>query len=201
MHTKFIGIAAIAILAACSGPPASDQTDAALANQTAQNATDPNQMASVAMNNAMTPPIVDAPTDAATYLAKAGAGDLFEIESSKAVLSKTGNASVKRFAQMMIDHHGKSTEKLKAAAKADGVTVSPPALDPLQQSMIDEIKAASTDKVDAIYKAHQSKAHGAALTIHQGYAAQGDKPALKKAAGEIVPVVQTHIVELGNLPG
>ena len=67
--------------------------------------------------------------------------------------------------------------------------------------MLDEIKAAPPDKVDAVYKARQSEAHRAALALHQGYAAQGDKPALKKAAGEIVPVIQGHIGELSKLPG
>jgi putative membrane protein len=195
MRMNLIGISTVVMLAACSGP-ASTANDATMANDAS-----PNSMAAVAMNNAMTPPVADTPTDALGYLAKAGAGDLFEIESSKAVLAKTSNASVKMFAQMMIDHHSKSTEKLKAAAQADGVPVSLPVLDPLQQSMLDEIKGGSADKVDAVYKAHQSKAHGAALALHQGYAVQGDKAALKKAAGEIVPVVQKHIEELGKLPG
>jgi putative membrane protein len=196
MRKNLIGIAVIATLAACSGPPASNETASPDANEIGSG-----NMASSSMNNAMTPPVADAPTDAADYLAKAGAGDLFEIQSSNAVLAKTGNAAVKMFANMMIDHHTKSTEKLTAAAKADGVPVSPPALDPLQQSMLDEIKAASADKIDAVYKTHQAKAHNAALALHRGYAAQGDKPALKRAAGEIVPVVQKHIEELGKLPG
>jgi putative membrane protein len=195
MRTYLIGIATTAALAACNGPSANE------AATTDANEMGSGSMTSSATNNAMSPPIADAPTDAAGYLAKAGAGDLFEIESSNAVLAKTGSAGVKTFARMMIDHHTKSTEKLKAAAKTDGVPVSPPTLDPLQQSMLDEIKAASADTIDAVYKAHQAKAHSAALTLHQGYAAQGDKPALKKAAGEIVPVVQKHIEELGKLPG
>jgi putative membrane protein len=195
MRTYLIGIATIAALAACSGPAANE------AATTDANEIGSGSMASTATNNAMSPPIADAPTDPAGYLAKAGAGDLFEIESSNAVLAKTGSAAVKMFARMMIDHHTKSTDKLKAAAKADSVAVSPPALDPLQQSMLDEIKAANADTIDAIYKRQQATAHSAALTLHQGYAAQGDKPALKKAAGEIVPVVQKHIEELGQLPG
>jgi putative membrane protein len=35
--------------------------------------------------------------------------------------------------------------------------------------------------------------------LHQGYAANGDNEALKKAASEIAPVVQKHIAELGRM--
>src|SRR3546814_16606086 len=78
-------------------------------------------------------------------LAQAGAGDMFEIESSRAVLDKTGNNDVRQFAQMMIKDHGKSTEDLKAAAATAGITVAAPALSPDQQRMLDEIKSASAD--------------------------------------------------------
>src|SRR3546814_9222980 len=86
-----------------------------------------------------------APTDAASYVAKAGAGDMWEIESSKALRAKSQRDDVKAFAQMMIDNHGESTAKVKAAADAASITVPPPALDPEQQRMLDEIKARSEE--------------------------------------------------------
>lgn len=138
-------------------------------------------------------------TDAASYISKAGAGDMWEIESSKALLAKSTNADVKKFAQMMIDDHGKSTAKVKAAAAAAKLTVTSPKLDPDQQKMLDEIKAADAKSIDALYLAHQKAAHDAALALHQGYAAGGDTDSLKKAAAEIVPVVETHRTELGKL--
>jgi putative membrane protein len=139
------------------------------------------------------------PTDAAGYIAKAGAGDLWEIESSKALLAKSGNADVKKFAQMMIDNHSKSTAKVKAAASAAGVEAAPPKLDTDQQKMLDEIKAADAAGIDAVYLRHQRTAHDAALALHNAYATNGDTDALKKAASEIVPVVEAHHTELDKL--
>lgn len=141
------------------------------------------------------------PVDAAGYLAKSGAGDLFEIESSRAILAKSPGKAVADFARMMVDAHGQSTAKLKAAATKAGVTVAPPALDPDQQAKLDSIKAAEGDAAVAVYLTAQREAHAAALALHQGYAAGGDTPALKTAAGEIAPVVQHHIDMLGTLPG
>lgn len=185
-------IPAILLLGACSGN--TDTTDAST------------QSDDVAAAGTMAAPIDEAPagtpatpTDAAGYVAKAGAGDMWEIESSKALLAKSGNAEVKRFAQMMIDQHGQSTAKIKAAASASGLEVAPPKLDIDQQKMLDEIKAADAAGIDAIYLTHQRTAHGAALALHNAYATNGDADALKKAAAEIVPVVEKHRAELDKL--
>jgi putative membrane protein len=139
------------------------------------------------------------PTDAATYIAKAGAGDLWEIESSKALLAKSGNAEVKKFAQMMIDQHGQSTAKIKTAATTAKIEVAAPKLDPDQQKMLDEIKQADAAGIDAVYLGHQRTAHDAALALHKAYAESGDTDSLKKAANEIVPVVETHRSHLDKL--
>lgn len=139
------------------------------------------------------------PTDAATYAAKAGAGDLWEIESSKALLAKSGDADIKSFAQMMIDHHTASTEKIKAAAKAANLTLSPPKLDADQQKMLDEIHGADAKDIDRVYLAHQRTAHDKALLLHSSYAVNGDTDSFKKAASEIKPVVEQHISKLKQL--
>ena len=79
-------------------------------------------------------------TDPATYVQMAGAADMFEIESSRAILQKTKNADVRAFANMMIDEHTKSTAKVKQAAASQNVTAAAPQLMPDQQRMLDEIK-------------------------------------------------------------
>lgn len=199
---KQIGLSTLGIilpgllLTACQDKPGESAAgDAAAINSAAPNS---------AAGPAASPPVASAPAApaerASDYLAQAGAGDLFEIESSRAVLAKTGNAKVRDFAQMMVKAHQESTAKLKAAASRAKLTVKPPVLTPDQQSMLDRIKTASADNMDAVYVANQKAAHQAALALHQGYAATGDTPALKQAASEIVPVVQSHIRHLSELP-
>ncbi|EQB13409.1 DUF4142 domain-containing protein [Sphingobium lactosutens] len=143
---------------------------------------------------------VAAPADAAGYVAQAGAADLFEIESSKIALEKSQNKAVRDFAQMMIDQHQKSTANIKAAAEKAGVTVQPPALMANQQQMLEEIKAADAGSFDSVYMRNQRMAHDAALALHQGYARNGDTPALKQTAGAVAKVVQEHIDHLASLP-
>ncbi|MBT2245024.1 MULTISPECIES: DUF4142 domain-containing protein [Sphingobium] len=190
--TKFLGLGIMPalLLAACNEKP----TAAGMGDSGSRNA--------AAANNAMAPaPPVSAISSQSSsdYLAQAGAGDLFETESSKAVLEKTQNPKIRNFAQMMIKAHQGSTAKLKDAAAQAKLTVRPPILMPDQQSMLDDINAASSDSVDAVYIASQKAAHQAALSLHQGFAATGDVIPLKQAAGEIVPVVRSHVEMLEKL--
>lgn len=139
-----------------------------------------------------------APTDPAAYVAKAGAGDLYEIESSRLALQKSGNAKVKQFAQMMIDHHQQTTAKVTEAAKASGMKPMAPKLEPKQAKMIADLRTASAANFDGLYITQQRKAHDEALMLHSTFAESGKSAPLKKVAGEAVPIVTRHQGELKN---
>ncbi len=139
---------------------------------------------------------VMAPTE---YVAAAAASDLYEITSSQVVLESTADPKIRRFAQMMITHHTKSTADVKAAAAKDRVTAPPPALNPLQTRLVTELRAQQGPARDAAYVTQQKTAHDQALSLHKAYAMQGSARALKSAAGKIVPVVQSHITMLNKM--
>ena len=183
-------------LAACNGANSGSSANAAPAGNASEDMTASPVQASPNVTQASAN---SAPTDAATYLAKAGAGDLFEIESSKAIMEKTENAEVNSFAKMMVDEHGKSTAKLKAAAQAAKLPTSPPTLEPKQQQAVDSIRAAQGDAADRLYLDAQRMAHSDALALHRGYASGGDTAQLKATAASIAPVVQHHIDMLAKI--
>jgi putative membrane protein len=136
---------------------------------------------------------------AADYVAKAGAGDMYEIRSSRIVLGSTRNPAIRNFANRMITDHSQSTAMVKAAAHRSGMTPRPPMLDRDQRAMLAQLRAAHGRDRDGLYVSQQKTAHDQALALHQGYAADGDKPALQAAAAKIVPVVQHHIAMLNHL--
>jgi putative membrane protein len=136
---------------------------------------------------------------AADYVAQAGAGDMYEIQSSKLVLASTKNAGLKAFANQMVKDHSKSTADVTAAAKKAGMKPSPPALDSQKKTMLQQLQDAQGAARDSAYVNQQKTAHTQALALHQSYAASGDKPALKAAAAKIVPVVQHHIQMLNGM--
>lgn len=143
--------------------------------------------ASPAAAQVMTPP---------EYVMTAGASDLYERQSSQIVLETTTDPAVRAFANMMIMHHTKSTEDVKAAAMRSGVAVAPPMLMPTQAELIAQLQAETGPARDATYIAQQRASHGQALAVQQAYAASGTAAPLKAAAAKIVPVVKSHIAML-----
>lgn len=132
----------------------------------------------------------------ADYVATAGASDLYERQSSQTVLETTSDPKVRSFATMMLSAHMQSTAEVKAAAMRSGVEAAPPMLTPAQMEMIAQLRAETGSARDGAYIAQQKAAHGQALAVQQAYASEGTAPALKMAAGKIVPVVKHHIMML-----
>ena len=133
------------------------------------------------------------------YVATAGASDLYERTSSQVVLESTQNPALRSFAQMMIDHHTKSTADVKAAAMRAKVKAAPPMLNPTQTEMVAELRAETGPARDATYIAQQKAAHGQALAVQKAYAMDGTAAPLKTAAMSIVPVVERHIAMLKTM--
>lgn len=131
----------------------------------------------------------------------AGASDAFEIAEAKLAKSKGKDDKVKDFATKMIAAHTDSTTKIKQAAGEASPKIKPdPTLTADQQSKVDALGKLSGSAFDTQYKADQVAAHTDALAAVQGYAASGDVPSLKTAAGEIAPTVSSHLDMAKALP-
>jgi len=142
-------------------------------------------------------PAMQTPT-AAQFVAKAGASDLFERREGQLMTSST-NPDVRAFAQRMITDHTKSTDMVKAAAKADGMNPATPTLNPMQQRDLAALKAAKGTARDRLYIQQQKPAHQKALALMQSYAHSGKAMHLKQAAAKIAPMVQSHIDMLNKM--
>ncbi|MEP9403446.1 DUF4142 domain-containing protein [Sphingomonas sp. VNH70] len=138
-------------------------------------------------------PLVAQTTDAATYVAKAGASDLYEKTSSQLVLQSSKDARVRDFATMMIRDHAKSTADVKRAAAQSNVRVPAPKLEPMQAQMVAELRRATGADRDRLYVQQQQTAHQQALALHGGFAQGGTAAPLKAVAAATAPVVQHHI--------
>ena len=93
-----------------------------------------------------------------SFVTKAAASDLYEIQSSQLALQKAQNTDVRQFAQMMIDHHTQTTQQVTAAAQADGLTPPVPQLEPHQAQMIAELQPLSGAAFDGAYVRQQRMA-------------------------------------------
>ncbi len=132
----------------------------------------------------------------------AAAGDAFEIAEAKLASAKGKDQSVKDFAAKMKVAHTESTAKIKKAAGEASPKITPdPTMTADQKTKLDALGKLSGDGFDKQYAADQADAHHMALAAMQGYAASGDVPSLKTAAGEIAPIVSSHVDMIKKLPG
>lgn len=131
-----------------------------------------------------------------TFIAKAGASDQFEIQSSQLLLGTTKNQGLRRYADMMIRHHTKSTADVKAAARQAGLVAPPPRLEPTQRANIAALRRVNGVRRDRLYVQQQRASHRMALQLHQGYARAGTVRPLRTTAAAIVPVVQRHLADI-----
>lgn len=139
----------------------------------------------------------NAAREAQEFVNAAGQASLVEIRTSEMALEKSASADVKAFAQMMIDNHKASIDKLKAAASA--ASLMPPAdiLDDFHMRRINDLVETDGDAdFDADYAALQIDAHNDAIKLFEDYSKDTDATAqLKMYADESLPTLQTHKAE------
>jgi len=178
--------AAIAALSAAACGQKSDETKGA--------ATPAEQAATPDANPSATVPTPSDETKAATFVEKAAATDMYEIEAAKVAAKRSTNAQVKKFAAMMEKAHTKTTEDLKAAIAASGAALTPPTALPADlQDKLDDLNKADDKDFDKTYADDQVDVHQAALNLMQRYAQDGDTAAIKAFAAATAPAVQEHL--------
>ncbi len=181
-----VGVAAAALsLAACS--KGGDQTNAPSAVTNAENAATPDA------NPASTDLSTTDVTKASNFVTLAASSDMFEVQSSKIALQRSTNPAVKKFAQMMIDAHTKTTATLKGLIAGQSNLSPPTALPSDLQGKLDTLGSVSPADFDKTYLDDQVDGHQSALNVMQRYAKDGDMEPIKKFAADTAPVVQQHL--------
>src|SRR5687768_6394993 len=95
--------------------------------------------------------------------------DLAEVQASKLGASKASSAEVKKFAQHMVDDHGKHLGDLRTMAKAKGMQL-PTAPAKKHQSAMKKLEAASGAEFDKMFMQQMVKDHQDALKLVQNTA-------------------------------
>ena len=190
MRTALLLITSTLALAAC-GPKANDATPTANGIAAGGN---------MDVGYEGTADMATTPLATPEFVAKAAMSDMYEIAAGKIAEDKATAPGLRRFATQMVEAHNMTTRDLKAAAAKDGVAAKPPAtLDAPHQALIAALESTPQGSAfDTLYKQQQRDAHTEALATMQGYAASGDKPAVKAFASETATKVQMHIDMLGQ---
>ena len=139
----------------------------------------------------------NAAREAQDFVNAAGQASLVEIRTSELAIEKSTSADVKAFAQMLIDNHKATIDRLKAAASS--ASLMPPAdvLDDFHMRRMNDLVETDGDAdFDADYAALQVDAHNDAIKLFEDYSKDTDATAqLKMFADETLPTLQAHKAE------
>jgi putative membrane protein len=139
---------------------------------------------------------ITAPVDPAAktleFATKAANTDMLEIAASKAALTKTKNAEVKKLAQAMITDHTKTSAELKEWASKTTVSL-PAALDGMDKSKAENLQTADATGFDDKYLDTLIDAHEEAISSFRDYSENGQEPALKAWAIATLPKLTEHV--------
>lgn len=127
------------------------------------------------------------------FVAKATAGNRYEIEAARIAVAKATGPKVKDLAGMLVKDHGEILEDLAKAAREAGVSLPAEAKpDADKRARLDALAAKSGAGFDALFVADMKKAHDDSLALLTVYMQVGKNPKLQAWAAKWLPTVQRH---------
>jgi putative membrane protein len=132
------------------------------------------------------------------FVQQAAYCSLFEIQSSQLVLEKSSSDPHRRFAQTMVDDHGRSNKELADLVRLKGGDV-PSTLDSAHQRMLDDLSKLDATQLDTAYRDAQVTVHDEAIRLFDGASSSVDDPELLDFAQRALPSLRDHRRELDGL--
>jgi putative membrane protein len=126
------------------------------------------------------------------FIKEAATSDMLEIEAAK-IAQEKGNADEKKFAEVMITDHTKTSSELKSMISGNLQSAAPTSLDDSSQKKLDKLRNAKPEDFASEYDSMQLSAHKDAVSLFERYANGGEDAKLKDWAGKTLPALQHHL--------
>jgi putative membrane protein len=116
------------------------------------------------------------------------------VKMGQLALGKTANADVKKFAQMMVDDHGKANTELKTIADTKGVKLAtePTMVAKGKEKMIDAKSGADFDKA---FAESMVTNHKKAVEAFEKASNESKDAEVKAFAAKTLPTLRNHLAE------
>ena len=126
------------------------------------------------------------------YFDEMAQANLAEVQAGRLAQKKASSDDVKKFAQHMVEDHGKMLDEQRSMAKSKNVSL-PKQPKKEQQSAMKKLERASGGEFDRAYMKQMVEDHEKALKLVQDAAKNAKDPELKQAAEKAAPEVQQHL--------
>lgn len=127
------------------------------------------------------------------FMKKAAEAGHAEVQAARLAVSKSTNAQVKKFAQMLIDDHTKANAQLEQIASAKGVKLpTEPSL--MHKSKMQLMKMADGADFDKRFAEDMGvEAHRETIELFREGIANGRDPQVKAFAQQVLPKLEQHL--------
>jgi putative membrane protein len=126
------------------------------------------------------------------FIREVAMSDMTEIEAAK-IAQQKGNADEKKFAEMMLTDHTKTSSELKSMVPAEMKGEIPTGLDDASQKKLTKLRDAKPEDFATEYDPMQVSAHKDAVSLFERYAKGGENSQLKEWAGKTLPALRHHL--------
>ena len=127
-----------------------------------------------------------------TFVTKAAESDLAEINTSNLALKNSGDATVKKFAQQMVQDHTKTSNELTKLASKKNYKL-PERMNAEHDKMWTKLSAMKGAGFDKAYADGQVKAHETAVSLFEKESKDGSDADLKAWAKKTLPHLKEHL--------
>lgn len=138
------------------------------------------------------------PASDQTFFKKAAIGNMAEVELGKLASEKATAPDIKEFGAMMVDHHGKAQEDLKAIAQTKGLEL-PAELDAKHKSLTEKLSKLSGAEFDKAYANEMRKDHKKAVSEYEDAVKSLKDPELKGYVEKTLPSLREHLEKTKDL--
>ena len=126
------------------------------------------------------------------YLRQIAEANLAEVQAGKLGASKAASGEVKKFAQHMVDDHGKMLSEIRTMAKSKNAQV-PSQPNKKHQDAMKKLQSAKGESFDKTFMTQMVNDHQEALKLVQDASKNAKDKELKAAAQKAAPEIEKHL--------
>jgi putative membrane protein len=126
------------------------------------------------------------------FVTEAAAGGMMEVKLGQLAVERASNPDVKKFAQRMVDDHGKANKNLMGVADKKGIKVSTD-LPKKHQETLDQLAKLKGAEFDRAYMKLMVMDHEQDLKEFEKESKSGNDPDVKEFAAKTLPVIREHL--------
>ncbi|CAJ0865935.1 hypothetical protein R20233_01275 [Ralstonia sp. LMG 32965] len=128
-----------------------------------------------------------------TFVTKAAAAGMLEVQASQVAITRASNPDVRAFAQRMVKDHTTVGDELKTLAGKKGITV-PDSLPADERAKVDKLSALEGAKFDKAYADEVGvKAHKEAVSLFDKASKDAKDPDIKAFFSHNLPALREHL--------